>query len=46
MVETKYGKYFLHELNPEVRQKDFGNRPFTIVWTDDDILGGAIFFGP
>ncbi len=44
MAETKYGKYFLHELSPEVRQKGFGNRPYTMVWTDDDVIKGSNLF--
>jgi len=44
MAETKYGKYFLSELKPEERQQGFGRFPFTVVWTDDDVIKGSHLF--
>ncbi len=44
MAETKYGKYFLNELKPEEREKGFGRMPFTLVWTDDDVIKGSQLF--
>jgi len=38
---TKYGKYFLNEIDPEQRKRKFGNMPSTIVYTDDDIIKGS-----
>jgi hypothetical protein len=51
MTETKYGKYFLHELPPEQRQRGFGANENTVVWTDDDVIKGsplywAVRWGP
>jgi hypothetical protein len=43
-AETKYGKYFLHETNPEQRQRKFGSMPSTIVYTDNDIIEGSHLF--
>ena len=44
MSETKYGKYFLNELEPEEREKGFGRMPTMIVFTDDDIIKGSHYF--
>jgi uncharacterized RmlC-like cupin family protein len=40
-AETKYGKYFLNEIDPAQRKRKFGNMPSTIVYTDDDIIKGS-----
>ena len=44
MAETKYGKYFLNELDPEVRQRGFGRMPSMVAFTDDDIIKGSKYF--
>jgi hypothetical protein len=44
MAETKYGKYFLNELAPEIRQRGFGRNPAFLLWTDDDIIKGSYCF--
>ena len=42
--ETKYGKYFLHELSPEQRQHKWGRMPQTVVYVDDDVIKGCHHF--
>jgi len=44
MADTKYGKYFLNELKPEVRQRGFGRMPSMVVFTDNDIIEGSKYF--
>lgn len=42
--ETKYGKYFLHELDQEKRQHKFGRLAQSVIYVDDDIIKGCHHF--
>jgi hypothetical protein len=41
MAETKYGKYFLNELDPEVREKTLGRMAGVVAFTDKDVIEGS-----
>jgi hypothetical protein len=43
-TETQYGRFFLNELSPPLRQQKSGKSPNTIVFTDDDIIKGSNLF--
>jgi len=44
MTDPKYGKYFLHELAPEHRQRGLGKNPRFLILSDNDIIEGCHFF--
>ena len=44
MAEVKYGKYFLHELTPEERERGFGKDSGFVVFSDNDIIQGCNYF--
>jgi hypothetical protein len=44
MPSSKYGKYFLNELEPAQRQRGLGKSPRFVVLSDNDIIDGCHFF--